>query len=92
MTEIPKLIGPPPPHVIETEVRGDISLYDAQHERVLVLNGTASDVWRLCDGDQTFDQIVALLARAYGVEGISIRADVERTIKQLVDEGFLAAP
>ena len=71
MTEIPKLIGPPPPHVIETEVRGDISLYDAQHERVLVLNGTASDVWRLCDGDQTFDQIVALLARAYGVEGIS---------------------
>ena len=92
MTQIPKLIGPPPPHVIETEVRGDISLYDAQNERVLVLNGTASDVWRLCDGDQTFDQIVSLLARAYGVDGSRIRPDVERTIKQLVDEGFLTAP
>ena len=92
MTQIPKLIGPPPPHVIETEVRGDISLYDAQHERVLVLNGTASDVWRLCDGDQTFDQIVSLLARAYGVDGSRIKSDVERTIKQLVDEGFLTAP
>ena len=91
MTQIPKLIGPPPPHVIETEVRGDISLYDAQNERVLVLNGTASDVWRLCDGDQTFDQIVSLLARAYGVDGSRIRPDVERTIKQLVDEGFLTA-
>jgi hypothetical protein len=92
MTQIPKLMGPPPPYVIETEVRGDISLYDAQHERVLVLNGTASDVWRLCDGEQTFEQIVSLLARAYGVEGSTIRADVERTIEQLVDEGFLAAP
>ena len=92
MTQIPKLIGPPPPHVIETEVRGDISLYDAQNERVLVLNGTASDVWRLCDGDQPFDQIVSLLARAYGVDGSRIRPDVERTIKQLVDEGFLTAP
>jgi hypothetical protein len=92
MTQIPKPIGPPPPHVIETEVRGDISLYDAQHERVLVLNGTASDVWRLCDGDQTFDQIVSLLARAYGVDGSKIQPDVERTIKQLVDEGFLTAP
>ena len=92
MTEIPKLIGPPPPHVIETEVRGDISLYDAQREQVLVLNATASDVWRLCDGEQTFDQIVALLAGAYGIEASTIKPDVERTIKQLVDEGFLVAP
>ena len=84
-----KLIGPPPPHLIETEIKGDISLYDAQREKVLVLNGTASDVWRLCDGEQTLDEIVALLAGGYGIEGEEIRADVERTVKQLVDEGFL---
>jgi hypothetical protein len=87
----PGTIGPPPPHVIETEIRGDISLYDAQNERVLVLNGTASDVWRLCDGDQTFSEIVSLLAQAYRVQPGVIRDDIARTVQQLVDEGFLDA-
>lgn len=85
----PGTIGPPPPHIIETEVRGDISLYDAQNERVLVLNGTASDVWRLCDGEQTADEIVNLLSRAYRVAPQSILLDVRRTIRRLMEEGFL---
>ena len=33
---IRRTIGPPPLHVIETEIRGDISLYDAQNERVRI--------------------------------------------------------
>lgn len=85
----PGVIGPPPLHIIETEVRGDISLYDAQNERVLVLNGTASDVWRLCDGEQTADEIVQLLATAYRVPAQQITLDVRRTIRQLIEEGFL---
>ena len=51
-----QLIGPPPIHIVETEVDGDISLYDTQEERVIVLNPTASDVWRLADGDMTTDR------------------------------------
>ena len=86
---IRRTIGPPPLHVIETEIRGDISLYDAQNERVLVLNGTASDVWRLCDGEQTADDIVQLLAKAYKVPAQQITLDVRRTIRQLIEEGFL---
>jgi hypothetical protein len=85
----PGVVGPPPPHIIETEVRGDISLYDAHNERVLVLNGTASDVWRLCDGEQTADEIVHLLANAYRVPAAQITPDVRRTLRQLIEEGFL---
>ena len=84
-----KVIGPPPAHVLETEVRGDISLYDAHREQVMVLNATASDVWRLCDGEQTLNQIVDLLATAYGADEAVIRRDVEHTIEQLVNEGVL---
>ena len=87
---MPRIIGPPPPHVIETEIRGDISLYDAKREKVLVLNGTASDVWRLCDGEQSFDQIVDLLASAYQVDPETVRDDVANTVHQFVEEGFLA--
>ena len=85
-------IGPPPPHVIETEVKGDLSLYDPRQERVLVLNGTATDVWLLCDGEQTADRILELIAAAYGEDAAVIRTDVETTIHQFVEEGFLPPP
>ena len=85
-------IGPPSPSVIETDVKGDISLYDASQERVLVLNGTASDVWLLCDGEQTVGRIVELIAAAYGRDPATIREEVESTIHQFVEEGFLPAP
>lgn len=84
-------VGPPAPNVLETEVGGDISLYDAQTEKVLVLNGTASDIWRLCDGEHTVDQIVTLLAQAYGEPEEPIRPQVLDTIETLVSEGFLPA-
>lgn len=83
-------VGPPPPHIIETEVHGDVSLYDPTREQVLVLNSTASDVWRLCDGDHDSDEIVSLLASAYQVEPDDLRGDVEQTIEQFVSEGFLS--
>lgn len=86
------LIGPPPSHIISTEIKGDISLYDPQREKVLVLNGTASDVWLLCDGDHTVEGIVELLSAAYGIDGGQIAADVESTIDQFIEEGFLPAP
>jgi hypothetical protein len=82
-------IGPPPPHVIETEVKGDISLFDARRNQVLVLNATASDIWRLCDGDQTAEEIVELLATAYGVPAHQLRPDVETTLTRLIEEEFL---
>jgi hypothetical protein len=56
---------------------------------VVVLNATASDVWRLCDGEQTLDEIVDLLASAYQGDAAVIRPDVEKTIAELVEAGFL---
>jgi hypothetical protein len=75
--------------VIETEVKGDISLYDARTEQVLVLNRTASDIWLLCDGQQTLDEIVEMIAQAYGVDASAIRGDVETVLEQFRAEGFI---
>jgi hypothetical protein len=82
-------VGPPPVHIIETEVKGDISLFDAERNQVLVLNTTASDVWRLCDGEHTVDEIVALLASAYQTTSEEVRDDIASTIEQFQSEGFL---
>ena len=85
------LVGPPPAHVLETEIKGDISLFDVNRDQVSVLNATASDVWRLCDGEHTLDEIVDLLSGAYGRSAAEIRSDVEATVAKLVEEGFLPA-
>ena len=87
-----QVIGPPPDYVIESEVDGDISLYDAKNERVIVLNPTASDVWRLADGEMTVDQITAALCKAYRADPHAIKPDVERLIDSLVEQKLLPTP
>lgn len=82
-------VGPPPAHIIETEIKGDISLFDAENNQVVVLNATASDVWRLCDGEHSLDEIVDLLAAAYRTSPDVLRDDVRATVDQLQSEGFL---
>lgn len=82
-------LGPPTAGIRELELDGDISLYDPRTQNAAVLNTTASDVWRLLDGEHSLDEIVELLAAAYGVQVDAIRPDVERTVGELLDSGFL---
>lgn len=81
-------VGPPASHIIETEIDSDVSLYDARSETVVVLNTTASDVWRLADGEHTIDEIVGLLAVAYAIDPDAIRSDVEQTVRSFIDDGL----
>ena len=83
-------IGPPLSHLLETEIDDEISLYDPHTEQVVVLNKTASDVWRLSDGESDLDEISILLASAYGVEVDQIRGQVEETIRSFQEHGLLA--
>lgn len=85
-------VGPPAAHVVESEVGDQISLYDPESEEVLVLNPTASDVWRLSDGTHTLDEIAALLGRAYGVDPGAIAADVAGAVADFASRGLLAVP
>jgi len=84
-----RLVCPPADTVREVEVDGCLSLYRRDVDRVVVLNETASDVWRLADGTLHDDEIVDLLAAAYGVGPDSIGDDVRATLARLVQEGFL---
>lgn len=78
------------PQVLETEVGGDISIYNPATEQVTILNGTASDVWLLCDGDHTADQIVSLLAASYEIPEAEIREQVHEAIDRLYESGLLS--
>lgn len=82
-------VGPPSPQVLETDIDGDISLYNPASEKVTVLNGTASDVWLLCDGSHSMGEIKRLLASSYQVEEVEIAGDIERTINELRESGLI---
>lgn len=84
-------VGPPVPQILETELDGEISLYDPENENVTILNDTASDVWLLCDGEHSAEEIVNLLASSYGVNADQIRDEVTRTIDEFIETGLLPA-
>lgn len=86
-----KKVGPPVPQILETEVDGEISLYEPSKESVTILNGTASDVWTLCDGEHSVEEIVSLLASSYGVDAHQIRDEVTRAIDEFIETGLLSA-
>jgi hypothetical protein len=74
------------PRVLETEMGDDISLYDPIEERVTVLNTTASDIWRLLDGETPVSEVTRLLAAAYELDPELILSDVLTTIEQLAEQ------
>lgn len=84
-------VGPPTSKILETEVDGEISLYNPTNEQVTILNGTASDVWLLCDGEHTRDEIVSLLASSYEVDEDQIRDEVVDAIEEFQDAGLLSS-
>ena len=90
MTE--RTVGPPQHAVTELEVDGRISVYSPSAQQLVALNETASDVWRLCDGDHDLQSIINLLATSYAVQPSVIAGDVKGTVDQLVALGLLVAP
>ena len=84
-------LGPPSPHVLVTEIDGDLALYDAERNEVHVLNVSAGDIWRLLDGERDLDEIVALIAEAYSAHPDDVRPDVAAAVATFVDRGLLPA-
>lgn len=69
------------PPVMEFEVDGDISLYPSGREHAIVMNRTASDIWRLLAEPQSLEELVGTLAEEYGRP----RAEIEPAIRAVVD-------
>jgi len=64
-------------------------LYDPEQTRVLCCNETASLIWRLCDGQRTVEEIVALLTEAFPEAADTIAGDVEATLEEFAQHGAI---
>lgn len=75
--------------VREMEIDGEITLFDAATQTALVLNQTASDVWRLIDGERTPDAIAHVLGHAYDADPVTVRTGVDAALAELREHGLV---
>jgi hypothetical protein len=81
--------GPPIDGLLESEVGDELSIYHPATQEALLLNQTASDIWRLVDGTRSVAQIVDALAVAYQVDTAEIAPEVERVISDFEQRGLV---
>ena len=84
-----RLVPAPLPHASTIEVDGRIVVYDERAHSMLVLNASASGLWRRCDGATAIDDIVDDLAAAHVADRHVVMSDVWATVCKLVDLGLV---
>lgn len=77
------------PAVQVADLDGNISLYADGQPQAVLLNDTASAIWRLLDAGLPLPEIVGQLSASYAVDGSSIIDDVRSTVEELVRLGFV---
>ena len=64
-------------------------LHDGRNGKAHVINGSAAQLWELCDG-RPFDELVAAFAALYGREPETVAEDVRKTLTNFQAMGLLA--
>jgi len=67
-------------------------IYDVEGDAVHILNGTARELYLLCDGHHSVDDLAQSLVDRYGVDEPTARSDVDKIIERLVDLGVISLP
>ena len=60
-------------------------LHDRRNGRAHVINESAAQIWELCDGQNTLDQIVSAFAAAYALPAADVQADVQHILAKFHD-------
>lgn len=76
--------------VISTRViDGETILFNTQTNALHVLNLVASEIWNLCDGKHSFEDIVECLFDKFEASRDQIEEDVRKTLLQFEELGLL---
>jgi PqqD family protein of HPr-rel-A system len=67
----------PSKDVVLQRVGQEAILHDRRNGRAHVVNESAAQIWELCNGQNTFEQIVSAFAAEYGLHESDVQADVQ---------------
>lgn len=66
-------------------------LYDREGELIHILNVTALEVWKACDGARDLDAIESIMRTRFAcIDGQDVRRDIEKLLMQFDERGLLA--
>ena len=83
---------PRPSNALTHRDLGDeLLFYDGSGDQVHVLNGTARDLYLMCDGSRTLDEVIDRMCEQYDADRATIAADARRIVGQLAELGILTA-
>ncbi len=84
-------LQPPTPNkdVSLQQVGQEAILHDRRNGRAHVINASAAQIWELCDGQNTLDQVVSAFAAEYGLPEADVQADVQYILTKFHDLGVL---
>lgn len=75
--------------VLTTILDDELILYKEPDGEVFVLNSTGSQIWLLCDGSHTVDDIAEQIARLHGIEIQRAHTDVWMLVRDLQSAGLI---
>lgn len=77
------------PGAVSQELDGEVLLLHPDRAEVLHLNGSGTSVWAALEVRATADEVVGLVAQAYGVSPEVVRSDVLRLLADLSARGLV---
>lgn len=78
-------------HPMEFAVDGDVTLYPPGTDQAIVLNGTASSIWRRLAEPTSMPDLISELAREYEQSAADIAEDVAAVIDVLEAQGVIVS-
>ncbi len=79
----------PSPAFSGTDTGDEYLFYDREQERVHVLNGTAREIYLLCDGERSMDEIVVAFGERYTELREVAQNDARDLLQQLAGLGLV---
>ena len=77
--------------VLVQEAHGQTVLLRMEDGAYFTLEEVGAEVWKLCDGERDFDQVVAAVTEIFDAPEHVIRADVKAFVDEMVSERLLDA-
>ncbi len=74
---------------LEKDLGDEYLFLRADGNRFHVLNGSAREIYLLCDGSRTVEEIVAAMLARYRVDERTATLDVEETLRGLAEIGLV---
>jgi PqqD family protein of HPr-rel-A system len=72
-----------------TDLGDEYLFYDRENDRVHVLNTTAREIFLLCDGKRSEEEIAGNLAETYDLDSETATRDTRQTLERLYELGVL---